>query len=93
MDKGGNQTVPREWKGIFKQYLDNIKPLYFQWFFEVIIDGKSVWKTINSKPTHYENVKVWAAQGQFYPVSNARIKNLVYEHEQRSKYLKQYSIM
>ena len=48
------------------------------------MDGKSVAKTQNTKPTLYENVEVWAAQGKYYPVSKARIKEL--EYEQKSKY-------
>ncbi len=36
-------------------------------------------KTQNTKPTLYENVKVWVAQGKHYPVANARIKDFKYE--------------
>ena len=53
--------------------------------YEVIVDGKSAVKTTNTKPTIYENVKVWAAQGKYYPVSDARIKDL--EYENKSKYI------
>ena len=45
----------------------------------MIVDGKSAVKTANTKPTLYENVKVWAAQGKYYPASDARIKDLEYE--------------
>ena len=50
-----------------------------QAIFEVIVDGKSLAKTENTKPTLYENVKVWAAQGKYYPASKARIKELEFE--------------
>ena len=50
---------------------------------ELIVDGKSEVKTKNTNPTLYENVKVWTAQGKYYPVSKARIKDLNYE--QKSK--------
>ena len=47
----------------------------------MIVDGKSAVKTANTKPTLYENVKVWAAQGKYYPASDARIKHLEYENK------------
>ena len=50
----------------------------------MIVDGKSEVKTKNTKPTLYENVKVWTAQGKYYPVSKARLKELKYE--KKSKY-------
>ena len=43
------------------------------------MDGKSVAKTPNAKPKVYKNVKVWAAQGKYYPASDARIKDFKYE--------------
>ena len=49
------------------------------------MDGKSVAKTPNAKPKVYKNVKVWAAQGKYYPASDARIKD--FKYEQGSKYL------
>ena len=49
------------------------------------MDGKSAVKTENSEPTIYENVKVWAAQGKHFPVTNARIKE--FKYEQKGKYL------
>ena len=49
----------------------------------MIIDGKSILRTFNTRPTNYENVKVWAAQGKYYPVANARIKD--FEYEQKGK--------
>ena len=48
------------------------------------MDGKSV-KVPNALPTAYKNVKVWAAQGKYYPASDARIKHL--EYENKSKHL------
>ena len=42
------------------------------------MDGKSV-KVPNALPTAYNNVKVWAAQGNYYPVSNALFKGFVFE--------------
>ena len=45
----------------------------------MIVDGKSVAKTPNTKPNVYKNVKVWAAQGKYYPASDARIKDFKYE--------------
>ena len=50
----------------------------------MIVDGKSAVKTANTKPTLYENVKVWAAQGKYYPASDARIKE--FEYENKSKF-------
>ena len=47
--------------------------------YEFIVNGRSVVKTQNTKPTLYKNVKVWAAQGKFYPAANARIRKLEYE--------------
>ena len=52
--------------------------------FEVIVGGESVVKNHNTKPTLYENVKVWALLGKYYPASNAKIKKL--EYKQNSKY-------
>ena len=53
--------------------------------FEVIVDGESVIKTPNTKPTLFKNVKVWASQGIHYPVANALIRDL--EHKiQKGKY-------
>ena len=46
------------------------------------MDGKSVIQTHNNNPKLYENVKVWAAQGKYFPISNARIKE--FEYEQKS---------
>ena len=50
----------------------------------MIVDGKSE-KNVNTKPTLYENVRVWAAApvdvGGYYPTANARIKNLVYKQK------------
>jgi len=58
---------------VIKQYADFGKVMY-----EVIVDGNSVTKTENTKPTKYKNVKVWAARGDYYPAaSSARIKNLM----------------
>ena len=51
----------------------------------MIVDEKSVIKTQNANPMTYENVKVWAAQGKHFPVTNARIKE--FEYEQIGKYL------
>ena len=48
----------------------------------MIIDGKSE-KIVNTKPTSYKNVKVWAAQGKYYPTANVNVKNLLFE--QRGK--------
>ena len=55
---------------------------YFQVFFEIIVDGKSE-KNVNTKPTLYKNVKVWAAapERDYYPTANARIKNLEYNQK------------
>ena len=53
--------------------------IYLQAIYEFIVDGKSVVKTQNTKPTLYKNVKVWVAQGKYYPVANARIKDFKYE--------------
>ena len=52
--------------------------------FEIIVDGKSVGKSHNTKPTNYKNVKVWVAQGKYHPVANARIKD--FKYESKSKY-------
>ena len=52
--------------------------------YEFIVDGKSVVKTQNTKPTLYKNVKVWVAQGKYYPVANARVKD--FKYESKSKY-------
>ena len=49
----------------------------------MIVDGKSEVKTKNTNPALYENVKVWTAQGKYYPVSKARIKDLKYEHKSK----------
>ena len=46
--------------------------------YEIIIDGNSVTKTKNQNPTVYNNVKVWAAQGKYLPVSLAKIKDFKY---------------
>ena len=51
----------------------------------MIVDGKSAVKTANTKPTLYENVKVWAAQGKHFAASNAKIKE--FEYQQKSKFL------
>ena len=40
-------------------------------------------KTPNTKPTLYENVKVWVAQGKHHPVTNARIKDFKYESKSK----------
>ena len=47
------------------------------------MDGKSVAKTVNAKPTTYENVKVWAAQGKYYPASDAHIKEFNYQQSSK----------
>ena len=47
------------------------------------MDGKSAAKTTNTKPTLYENVKVWVAQGKYYPASDARIKDFKYENKSK----------
>ena len=57
--------------------------LYFQAIYEFIVDGKSVVKTQNTKPTVYENVKVWVSQGKYHPVANARIKDFKYESKSK----------
>jgi len=49
-----------------------------KWFFEVFIDRKSVFKTENSRPMEYKNVKIYTAQGNVYPVADARIQDLEY---------------
>ena len=48
-----------------------------EWFFEVMIDGSSVWKVKNSNPTLLNNVKVWAAKDQYLPIADAAIRNFV----------------
>ena len=50
----------------------------FQAIYEIIMDGKSVEKTKNENPSAYNNVKVWAAQGKYYPVALARIRDFKY---------------
>ena len=63
----------RTWiKVEMKQY-----PVENEWFFEVIIDGSSVWKVKNSSPTLLNDVKVYAARDQWLPIANARIRNFV----------------
>ena len=47
--------------------------------FELTVDGLSVTKNHNTKPTIYEDVKVWASQGIHYPASNALIRELEYD--------------
>ena len=46
----------------------------------MVINGKSE-KIVNTNPTSYENVKVWAAPSteKYYPTAKARIRNLVFE--------------
>ena len=44
------------------------------------MDGKSV-KVPNALPTAYNNVKVSAAQGKYYPVSDARIRDFEYKEK------------
>ena len=51
---------------------------YLKVIYEFLVNGKSVVKTVNMKPTIYKNVKVWAAQGKYYPVTAAKIKDLEY---------------
>ena len=51
---------------------------YLKAIYEFLVNGKSVVKTVNTKPTIYKNVKIWAAQGKYYPVTNAKIKDLEY---------------
>ena len=50
----------------------------FQAIYEIIMDGKSVEKTKNENPTAYNNVKVWAARGNYDPVALARIRDFKY---------------
>ena len=52
---------------------------FLQTIYEVIVNGKTIVNTPNDKPTTFKNVKVWAAQGKFYPAANARIRKLEYE--------------
>ena len=48
----------------------------------MLVDGKSVEKTQkNDGPSRYENVRVWATQGIYYPASKAKIKELKYEQK------------
>ena len=42
------------------------------------MDEKTILKTKNTKPSVYDNVKVWAAQGKHYPATVARIKDFKY---------------
>ena len=58
--------------------LSFLTALTFQAIYEIIMDGKSVEKTKNENPSAYNNVKVWAAQGKYFPVALARIKNFKY---------------
>ena len=44
--------------------------------YETIVNGKSVLKFEQTRPREYENVKVWASRGDYYPAARARIKNL-----------------
>ena len=47
--------------------------------YEILIDGDSITKIENTKPTEFENVKVWVAKGIDYAVAeNAKIKDLEY---------------
>ena len=66
--------------------------LYLQVFYEFLVNGKSVIKAENTKPTLYKNVKVWVAQGIYYPVTNARIKDLEYEQKCKYEILKTFFI-
>ena len=43
----------------------------------MIIDGKSE-KIVNTRPTSYKNVKVWAA-GKHYPTANVNVRNLLFQ--------------
>ena len=58
----------------------------FKVMFELTVDGLSVTKTHNTKPTIYEDVKVWATQGIHYPAANALIRELEYGEIQESKF-------
>merc|ERR1712227_1187510 len=70
-----NFRIPaKKWVKIeLKQYPENEKTI-----FEMIIDGKSE-KIVNTKPTSYQNVKVWAAQGKYYPTANVNVQNLLFD--------------
>ena len=60
--------------------------MYLQAIYELIIDGTIVKKNKNTKPTPYENVKVWVAEAKHYPASKARIKELKYEQKMLLSY-------
>ena len=52
-------------------YAENGKIMY-----EVLVDGVRKVKMVNTVPTEYENVKVWAALDTWYPSVDGRIRNL-----------------
>ena len=47
--------------------------------YEVLVNGNRVVKTQNTHPTTYRNVRVWSAQGAYWPVAAyAKMKNLYF---------------
>ena len=60
----------------------------FQYVFQIKLDGKIIDYVEHKTAKHYNNVKVWIAEGRHhYPPANARVKELSYENTGSGVYL------
>ena len=62
--------------------INNQAHWYFQYYFEIKLDGIVVERVENGNPLEFEEVKVWAAQAHHgYPAADAIIGDLAIEKE------------
>ena len=55
--------------------------LCFQYYFEIKLNGRRMWKVENNNPKTFRQVKFWATEARHgFPPADASIRNLVYEN-------------
>ena len=55
--------------------------LCFQYYFEIKLNGRRMWKVENNNPKTFAQVKFWATEARHgFPPADASIRNLVYEN-------------
>ena len=64
-----------------KVHLTQTAKLYFQYYFEIKLNGRRMWKVENKNPKTFRQVKFWATEARHgFPPADASIRNLVYEN-------------
>ena len=64
----------------FRLFSFNLKNC-LQYFFEIILNGETMWRRENTNPRTFNNVKVWAARSRHgFPPADAIIESPIYEN-------------